>query len=220
MSVGKSVPLALVAMALALTTAPSTVSAADGALRDIDGSSIEKGATLHFVGWMRFAFSGNSIQCHITATVEATGPSALDVKQFSVDTNNCTGQGLFAGCKTTSVSVEGLPYAVTVTPTDFEIFSEVAIFYGLSNCVFVGFKTFDMLFETGITLRPLATGSRASTNTSGNLGASASPGEAIAGVEIFGEGEANIDGAAIPLITTGELELTTLERCTYELAFS
>jgi hypothetical protein len=229
MSIKRSLLLSIATVALAMTAlAPSAMGATDGVLRDVNSPNgiIPAGTNLHFVGWTRIQTSGSGMMCHVTAQVEATGSTGTtgDINSFVIATSTCEGFGVaFANCTITADSVNNLPYHVTVTPTDFDVTGNIEITTSIGatptkTCNF----TFTNMFFEEITLVPLnTTNKRTVTNTSNNLGNVAAAGEAISGVRIEGEGEAeNNTLIPFPVALEGELELTTAERCTYKIAAS
>jgi hypothetical protein len=220
MSIKKSL-LAMAVTALALMGfASSAMGATDGVIRDVDGGVIQNGVTLHMIGWTKFSASVGSYQCHETVTIEMTGTTGTtgDVKSMTIpNLANCTGTGFLAGCKLTSAETKNLPYHVTVTPTDLDVTGTIVKVTKYSSCLIAEQTT----TFSEITFKPLKTGPNTITGVpagTGHLGTTAANGEPIAGFEYSGSGTVNPGGIAITV--TGELELTSPERCTYKLESS
>jgi hypothetical protein len=228
MSIKKSLLPSFAAMAIALTAfASSAMAAEDGVLKDVTtGNPITDPAgapvELHFVGWTKFETLGTGIECHVTALYTPTGTEGKtgDITGFTPITSSCHGFGsIYNGCKITSDSVLNQPYHVTVTKTDFDVTAtNIAITNTFSSCVNSNVTFENLFFEEGATLKPLKTGTRTVTDTAGNLGTTAAAGDPIAGVELSAQGVAENNLGEIGIELTGELELTSPERCTYKLA--
>jgi hypothetical protein len=191
-------------------------------LADVNGTPISNGTKLHLVGWAKLETLGTGIECHVTATYEATGTEGKtgNVTAFSLETATCHGFGsIYNGCKVTSDAVKNLPYAVKTTKTLLDITATNIIVESiLSGCVNTNVTFTNLYLEEGVKLEPLKTGTRTVTNTSGHLGTTAATGEAIAGVELSGEGTAENNLGELAVEASGELELTSPERCTYRLS--
>jgi hypothetical protein len=227
MSIKKSLLLSFAAMAIAMTAfASSALAAEDGVLQDTNGNPITDpvGAPveLHFTGWAKFETLGTGIECHVTALYTPTGTEGKtgDITGFTPITSTCHGFGsIYNGCKVTTDTVLNQPYHVTVTKTDFDVTStNIVINSTLSSCVNTNVTFTNLSFEEGVTLKPLKTGTRAVTDTAGNLGTTAAAGDPIAGVELSAQGFAENNLGELGVEATGELELTSPERCTYKLA--
>jgi hypothetical protein len=229
MSIKKSLLLSIATAAIAMTAlAPSAMGATDGVIRDVTSPNgiIPANTGLHLIGWARFQTGGSGIMCHVTGQAETTGTTGTtgDATAFVITTSTCEGFGVaYANCTVTADSVNNLPYHVTVTPSDLDVTGNIQITSSLGatpgkTCNF----TFTNLSFEEITLVPLnTTNPRTVTNTGNRLGNVAAAGEAIAGVRIEGEGEAeNNTLIPFPVAAEGELELTSPERCTYKISAS
>ena len=227
MSIKKSL-LALVAAAIATMALASSAMATDGVLRDHVGTEpIKENTVLHLVGWTKFTTANGSFECHRTWNIKAVGNagSTGEVTAFTIpDTTKCTNSGAYAGCKVKTHETKNLPYHVTVTDNGrIDITGKIQIYSEYSNCLM---KSTLLTFEE-IQLTPKKTGTTvpAPTGTENKLGATAALNETIAGFEIGGltAGPIHIvnifGGESTENITglTGEFELTSPQRCTYEI---
>ena len=237
MSIKKSL-LAFVAAAMATMAFASPAFAADGVLRDVgSGEPIKEFTVLHVVGWAKFeTVSGASLECHVTANIEATGKggNTANVTKFTIPTTSqCTGAGSLKGCVVKTHESKNLPWAATVTSDGrVDISGNMEIHNTFSGCLV---KT-TLLTLSEVTITPLKTGTKNITGGTGEakLGATAALGEPIAGFEITGftaKGEVHIESSLGTKSTealkavTGEFELTKEEggvaqRCTYEITAS
>jgi hypothetical protein len=217
MSIRKSL-LTLAATALMLMGfASPTMAAEDGIIRDVStGSLIAQGTELHAVGSVKYVIWLGSFECHVTAVIKATGTAGTtaQITSFTIpDTTKCTGSGFLAGCKIKSAITTNLPYSVTVTPADLEVTGNMVFLNEYPSCVLA--KQTMKFYK--FTLRTLKTGTDVVTGTNGHLGTTAEEGEPIAGFELEATGV--MPGPPDKEITTtGELELTSPERCTYYLS--
>ena len=218
--------LALVAAVMAsMALASAALAAEDGTLVDQEGIiTIPAGTVLHSIGWAKFATAAGSLECHVTATVEATGASGTtaDVTAFTVpDTSKCTGTGLFQNCNMKTEESKNLPYHATVTSDGkVDVTGDIEIHSTYSKCLA---KT-TLLTLSEVTLTPLKAGERAVTGTAGKLGETAALNEPISGVEIGGftaKGEVHIESSLGTKSTealksvSGEFELTEGDRGTW-----
>jgi hypothetical protein len=217
----KKLLLCVAAMAIAMTAfASSAMAATDGVIKDSDGTIIPANKELKARGWASFTSLSGGIECHVTATIKATGALGTtgQVTAFAPATTTCKGVGAFEGCKVTADTVNNLPYAVTVTPTDLDVTGTIAINSTLSNCNTTSIVGVNLAF-TAITLKVIKTGTNPITNTESKLGATGTTNDLIAGVEISGNGTAEIlnAGTKLPVEAKGELEIEGTNRCTYKI---
>jgi hypothetical protein len=221
--------IAVAATALALMGfASSAMAATDGVLRDVTtGAIIPENHELHGIGWEEFTSSIGNVGCHMTSVIKATGSTGTtgSVTNFSIpDLTKCTYTNILSGCKLTANTTDNLPYQVTVTPTDFDVTGSIlltqtwAVSSGSGSCPIAGNNT---ITATEMTLKPLKTGTRLVTNTSGHLGETAGQNEPIAGVEMSGSAVLHTAFFGnVALTVTGELELTEPDRCTWKISAS
>jgi hypothetical protein len=230
MSIKKSL-LALAVAATAAMAFASPAMATDGVLRDVGGGTapIAENTVLHLIGWTKFSTPNASFECHVTWSIKAVGTSGTtgSVTSYTIpDTTKCTKTGGWNTCAVKSHEAKNLPYHATITDNGrVDITGNIQIHSTYSGCVI---KT-TLLTIQEIQLTPLATGTRAVTGTEGKLGGTAALNEAIAGFEIdgfTGGGEVHMEdifgGKSTEPFTslTGEFELTSPERCTYEITAS
>jgi hypothetical protein len=219
--------LAVAAMALALMGfASSAMAATDGVLRDVlTNGIIPENRELHSVGYMKFTSSIGSTECHVTSIIKTSGTAGTsgNMTNYSIpDLTKCTFTGTLAGCKLTASATDNLPYGVTVTPTDFDVTGSILLTEtwanGSGSCPIAGSNT---LTATELTLKPLKTGTRVVTDTSGHLGETAGQNEPIAGVEMSGSMVLHTAFFGnVALTISGEFELTEPDRCTWKISAS
>ena len=225
MSIKKSL-LALAVAATAAMAYASPAMATDGKIRAHHAGTpeIPAGTVLHLVGWTKFTTAKGSFNCHVTWNIETTSGSTGKATTFDVpDMSKCTATGSFNGCKVNGFAAKNLPYHVTVTDNGrIDITGNIQIHSTYSNCLLK--TTLRTLQEFQLT--PLKTGEGVVTGTENRLGVTAALGETIAGFEIDGinpGSEVHMEdifgGKASEAISsiTGELELTSPQRCTYEI---
>jgi hypothetical protein len=218
MSTKKSL-LALAMTALALMGfASSAMAATDGKVVDVTNAAFSPvGRVFHYVGWAKFTTARGSFECHVTATSVLSTTTTGTVTGFNVpDTTKCTGTGFIAGCKLKAGHQStNLPYHLTVTPTDFDVSGNIVIDSPLEGFLCPNIT----LTFTENTLDPLSTvNKKAATGTNGNLGDPAAAGVPISGVKITGVGvSAGGPFGNEAATASGELELTTEDRCTWKV---
>jgi hypothetical protein len=223
MSIKKSL-LALAVLALAMMGFASSAMAGTGKLVHHEGTTpIPEGREMHSVGWAKFATGTGTFTCHTTSVTKATGTTGTtgQVTAFTVpDTTKCTGTGFANGCKLKSHQSTNLPYSSTVTNTGrVDITGSIVLDNVYEGCVL---KKATLTFSS-IELTPLKTGSRVVTGTENRLGETANLKETIAGFEIDSasgtvEREDIFGGKSTEAVTgSGEFELTSPDRCTWEI---
>jgi len=231
MSIKKSL-LGLAAVAIVTMAFASPATATDGKLRDITGTElIAENTVLHLVGWTKFTTEAGSFVCHTTWNIKAvggTGTTGSATSYTAPDPTKCTGTGLFNGCKVTKYEVKNLPYHVTITDNGrVDITGNIEIHNTYSSCA----MTTTLLTFSEIQLTPLKTGTRTVTGTENKLGETAALNEPIAGFEVDGsKGPGGVGSGLMHIkdifgaestgeITfSGEFELTSDTRCTYEIS--
>jgi hypothetical protein len=228
MSIKKSL-LALAAAAMATMAFASSAMATDGVLRDHTGETkpIAENTELHLIGWVKITTNSSSFECHVTAIVKATGTTGTtgDVNTFTVpDTTKCTGTGGLNGCKLKAHDPT-TPYHLTVTDNGrvdvTKTGGTIVLHLEYDACLVK--KVTLTINEVQLTPKKTGTTPVPPTGTQNTLGATAALGETIAGFEISSgtgvEHVENIFGGKSEETATlsGELELKSPTRCTYEI---
>lgn len=224
--------LAFALAALALTAFASSAMA-EGQIRDVTtNETIPAKRVLHLVGWAQFTSGNEGVKCDVTATLEPTvvGGTEGTVTAFNIpDTTKCQYIGAkFNTCLLSAHGPGGLPWKVKTTKTpDFDITGNIVFnnTFKAGSCPFVfpvGRITRVKLTFAEITARPLKTGNEVNTGTSNTLGATAALNDPIAGVEISGKGNAEVEFDSTAVVNqateaSGKLELTSPDRCTWKV---
>jgi hypothetical protein len=209
--------------------ASSAAAATDGVVRDVTTSAIiPENRELHAVGWWGFQLPSGSFICHFTSNLKATGATGttLDVTNFSIpDVTKCSVSNGFSECHLSESATDNLPSHATVTPPgaeipagDLDVTGSIGFTWTFSpSSPFCPFHNTSVSIVTS-TMKPLKTGTKVVTGTSNTLGSTASLNDPIAGFEISSLVTVSYsDGSFATMVASGELELTSPDRCTWKI---